>query len=178
MGVDIAVCFALGNLDPKIVIQSQELSLTQNSILYFAYWINNTLLPNISHFAIWEEMEDSVKLVELCKEISNAISPICIAWKSEHGGIGGYYIFTQGTITEKVEDIENYSLLPIVGFRKAFGFNPVREDEELSFPEICLDTGSATCLIVDYKEGNIRETPNSTVIQLLEHDIDAEIVLP
>lgn len=172
MGFDIAVCFLKNVVEVDVITQA----LPQNGVCYLSYWQTSPISPDISHFVLWEEIEESINLIEVCKEISRTTSPLYIGWKSEHGGIGGYSIIERGVLAEHTYSETNYVYLAIEGFQKAFGHRPVEEGDEHSFPEIALETPTEMCFII--KMGTASQIPNDIITQLIEGDGNAEPVFP
>lgn len=117
----------------------------------------------------------------LCAELSEHISPICVAWKSEHGGVAGYLIFTNGSETQNVAASDgDYLLLPSRGVEQAFGASlQLGEGDQYGFPELLLDE-TVSCYLLRQATGGRMASPlpPDTVTRLLEADVEAEPVLP
>jgi hypothetical protein len=113
--------------------------------------------------------------------MSEHTSPICIAWKSEHGGVAGYLIFTNGAETQNVSASDgDYLLLPSRGIEQGLGASlRLAEGDRYGLPELLLDQAISCYLIRPATLGRTASPlAPETVTRLLESDVEAEPVLP
>jgi hypothetical protein len=179
VGVDIAVCFAERELSVEPFLKARALSNSGADAVYLTVGPARPESGGRPFFSLWANQP--VDLPGLCAELSERISPICIAWKSEHGGVAGYLIYTNGAETQNVAASDgDYLLLPSRGVEQAFGaLLQLAEAERYGFPEVLLDK-TVSCYLLRPATGGRTASPlgSDTVIRLLEADVEAEPVLP
>ncbi|MEM8532060.1 MAG: hypothetical protein AAGF95_14540 [Chloroflexota bacterium] len=132
---------------------------------------------NKPFFALWSD--GTVDIHAICLELSTRVSPICMAWKSEHGGVGGYFIYRDGVAVSRVERSDAlYAGLPRQGVEATFGSTlPLNADESVVFPELLFDDAMA-CYLVKNGSQQALPVPSTVVRQLQEMDLVVEPVLP
>jgi hypothetical protein len=179
VGVDIAVCFAERELSADTFLRARALSSSGADAVYLALGRARHESGDRPFFSLWAN--EPVDLPGLCAELSERISPICIAWKSEHGGVAGYLIFTNGAETQNVAASNgDYLLLPSRGVEQAFRASlQLAEEDRYGFPELLLDE-TVSCYLLRQATGGRTASPLApdTVTRLLEADFEAEPVLP
>jgi hypothetical protein len=179
VGVDIAVCFAERELSADSFLRARALSSSGADAVYLALGPARPESGGRPFFSLWASQR--VDLPGLCAELSERISPICIAWKSEHGGVAGYLIFTNGAETQNVSASDgDYLLLPSRGVEHAFGASlQLAEGDRYGFPELLLDEKASCYLLRQVTRGRTASPlAPDTVTRLLEADVEAEPVLP
>lgn len=179
MGVDIAVCFAERQLSADTFLRARTLSRLGPDAAYLALGPARPESGGRPFFSLWAN--EHVDLPGLCAELSERISPICIAWKSEHGGVAGYLVFTDGAETQNIAASDgDYLLLPSRGVEQAFRASlPLEDEDRYGFPELLLDE-TVSCYLLRSATGGPTASPvaRATITRLLEADVEADPVLP
>jgi hypothetical protein len=179
VGVDIAVCFAERELSADTFLRARALSISAADAVYLALGRARPESGGRPFFSLWAN--EPVDLPGLCAELSERISPICVAWKSDHGGVAGYQIFTNGAETQNVAAANgDYLLLPSRGVEETFRASlQLAEGDRYGFPELLLDE-TVSCYLLRQATGGRTASPLApdTVTRLLEADVEAEPVLP
>jgi hypothetical protein len=179
VGVDIAVCFAERELSADSFLKARALSNSGADSVYLALGPARPESGDRPFFSLWASQ--GVDLPGLCAELSEHISSICIAWKSEHGGVAGYLVFRNGAEIQNVAASDgDYLLLPSRGVEQAFGGSLQLADEDrYGFPELLLDETVSCYLLRPASEARTAfPLASNTVTRLLEADVEAEPVLP
>jgi hypothetical protein len=106
------------------------------------------------YFALWAS--EPVDLAGLCAELSRQVSGVCVAWKSEHGGVAGYLIFRDGAQTQNVaESAVDYLLLPSRGVEEAFATSlALAQEDRLGFLSCCSTTRSPAICYAPVRAAN------------------------
>lgn len=178
MGCDLAICFSDVLLAPDDIAAVLRASPSGSAITYMVCGGAASKASWRSFFGLWAD--GSIDLQRLCESLSEAHSAtLCLAWKSEHGGVAGYFIFRGGSKTDHAEDSgDDYLLLPAEGVERAFRAPLALSDEErLIFPEMVLK-GNELAYALDGSTGKLSAAGGATVTQLLEDDLEVEPVLP
>jgi hypothetical protein len=175
MGVDRAVCFT------KAILPVEQLSslidLPEAGEVYIVSSRSSEKAPGLFFFTLFSNTD--IDLEGICKAISVDASPVCLAWKAEHGGCGGYITFQEGAEVENVFRLgDDYLLLPKRGVETCFGIElPMDAMEAILFPEIIIDD-AADCFFIDHANRSGMPLPTSLIDQLCEQALDVEPVLP
>lgn len=179
MGVDIAVCFTERELSIDSFLRTRALSNSAADAVYLALGPARGESGRRPFFSLWAS--EPVDLAGLCAELSEQVSPTCIAWKSEHGGVAGYLIFKNRAESQDVaESANDYLLLPSRGVEQAFAASlELAEEDRYGFPELLLDDKVSCYLLRRGAAGRTAsQLPPDTVTRLLEAGVEAEPVLP
>lgn len=178
MGCELAVCFSDKLVVPDEIGRALSVQAPSCEKAYLVSRTTDSVMPWTSFFALWTDVP--VDLEGVCAFLSESHSAtICVAWKSEHGGVAGYLVFRHGAKTDREENsADDYLLLPGKGVEVAFGEALVLDrDDRLVFPEIVLDRRVA-CHLINCVAGSLVAMPPDTVTQLLEDELSVEPVLP
>lgn len=177
MGIDLAVCFTERAVSVEQIIRTTALRVPTVEKVYVIMGAPQERSGRRNFFALWSD--EPISLQQICKELSEEISPICIAWKSEHGGVGGYLSYRDGAEVSNIADSgNNYLLLPSEGVENTFGIAlPLTPDDRYSFPELLLDVG-VLCFRIEMASRRVVNIPSSTITNLMEDELDTEPVLP
>lgn len=132
-------------------------------------------------FGFWAD--EWFDLGALCCEASRHFGRLCLAWKLEHSGCGGYQAFVDGQRTkEERSDNPDYVLLPAEGlektFRRLLAFQ--EDDDRVCFPEILLEDPKVPALRLDRQNGSLRWVTADDLPRdrLFHYGMDVEPVLP
>ena len=176
MGVDISVCFAPGPLTERDIM-SGLLGAGEARVVYLVLGTPRAKSAGQMFFSLWSDGD--VSLPRLCEFLSRTRSPICLAWKAEHGGTGGYLVFENGKEVSDIARDEDYLRLPSEGVELTFGRTlDLSERERLSYPESLLRE-DVLCFRLAPKAGESSAVPSTIVKELREYDIvGMEPVLP
>jgi hypothetical protein len=177
MAVDISLCITNEMIAAEQIARSTAIIASSAEHIYVVAGTALTVCDGRHFFGLWAS--GSVDVQQLCAELSLFSSPVCIAWKAEHGSVGGYIIFADGKVQSDVaEEGGDYLLLPGLGIEAAFGITlELPNDDRLFFPELLLD-GELTCTHIEGSSKQISRLPDTVVLELLEGDIEASPVLP
>jgi hypothetical protein len=177
MGCDLAVAFTEHEFTAEDIVGSLSTAGTGATVVYLVMGgRRDSGSGERSFFALWSD--ERVDLMALCAALS-ARGRICVAWKSEHGGVAGYVTFDEGReVANESSSGGDYLLLPSQGVERAFSLSlGLADDARITFPEALLD-GSVACVSVEPGTGTKVAQPPGTVDRLLEEDLDVEPVLP
>lgn len=180
MSVDIAVVFTAEYVTVEQISRIvRDQTLTSRS-LYLVEGVSSFSWSKKPFFTLWSDGD--FDLNRLCEELSAQVSPVCLSWKSEHGAVGGYGVFSNGErLLNVAETGENYLFLPSRGLEETFGVQlslPLDANERLYFPEILLEE-DLSCYLISTIDGSINRLDNNVILQLLEGDLDGvEPILP
>src|SRR5690242_11534598 len=135
MGVEVSVTFVSRLFEPEDIFHVLKGAGGKTYFLIGRPCLESAHRP---YFSIWSST--SIKLNEICEQLSKNFGPICTAWKAEHGGVGGYLIFERGTIvTEKTTDGSEYLSVPCQGVELCWGTKlNLSADRKISFPELLI----------------------------------------
>lgn len=177
MGVDLAVCFTRTRVTAERILETHALEAAQVGVVYLAQGAPRPQSGNKPYFALWADAP--IDLHYLCRELSVDVSPICVAWKVEHGGVAGYVTYEDGRIVDDVaDDGDEYLRLPSQGVEIAFGVElQLTPDSRLFFPDDLLDD-EITCFRLEGTEHSVVPVPSDTLVPLLESRLDVEPILP
>lgn len=131
-------------------------------------------------FGFWSD--EWFDLAALSTEVSRSCGRLCLSWKIEHSGSGGYQIYSDGErVREERCESPDFVLYPAEGVEKTFRrfLQFTEEDDRVCFPEILLDDG-VKCARVLCENGVLKlvdatEAPRE---KLFHYGLDVEPVLP
>ncbi len=132
-------------------------------------------------FGFWSD--EWFDLTELAKEASKVCGRLCLVWKIEHSGAGGYHIYSNGEETKKARSDEpDYVLFPAAGIEKTFRhlLRFPEEDDRVCFPELVLEDTSVRCWRVS-KDGDtlqLLEANDISQEKMFNYGLDVEPVFP
>lgn len=177
MGCDITVCFSDTIFTPDEIGMAL---MRQATLCQKVYIVLGTSPPPSTwsfFFTIWADAHMEIEAVSLLLSKLHSAT-ICIAWKSEHGGVAGYRIIRNGIKTAEVEDSgDEYLLQPGIGVELAFGRKLLNRNDWLIFPESELDS-NVECYHLDRTAGNLTQLSSETITQLMEGDLEVEPIMP
>lgn len=134
-------------------------------------------------FGFWSD--DWLDLPALSTEASRACGRLCLSWKIEHSGRGGYQIYSDGErVKEERSEKPDYVLYPAEGVEKTFRrlLQFPEEDDRVCFPEILLDEDGAgvRCAQVLRENGTIKlvDAPDAPREKMFHYGLEVEPVLP
>lgn len=177
MGVDLAICFTNKLVTSEEIIQTAAIQSADVGVVYLVQGTPIDESGQKPFFALWSD--GPINLHHLCAETSTRASPVCIAWKVEHGAVGGYVIYQDGVqINDVAATDEEYLLLPSVGVEIAYGIQlPLAPDDRYFFPDLLFDR-EVICFRYTPVDKRLSSVSNETAIQLLEGELNVEPVLP
>lgn len=132
-------------------------------------------------FGFWSD--EWFDLAALAGEVSRVCGRLCLSWKLEHSGSGGYVIFSDGQrVKEERSENPDFVLYPAEGVEKAFRrfLQFAEEDDRVCFPEILLDDSGVQCSRVVREDGGIKlvPAPEAPRERMFHYGLDVEPVLP
>jgi hypothetical protein len=178
VGVDIAVCFTRDTVQLSSLLASPALEQAGASQIYLVAGQPETRSGGLSFFCLWADA--FIDLDQLCIDLSRAVTPICIAWKAEHGGVGGYIRYDHGTVGDDIDSQDDsYLDLPSLGVETTFNLTlPLSDDDRLFFPELLFGSEVSVYRLTLAPERQADLSPASALNQLFEGDLDVEPILP
>jgi hypothetical protein len=132
-------------------------------------------------FGFWSD--EWFDLAALSTEASRACGRLCLSWKLEHSGSGGYQIYSDGQrVKEERSQNPDFVLYPAEGVEKTFRrfLQFSEEDDRVCFPEILLEETTVRCSRVLRDNGRIElvEAPDAPREKMFHYGLDVEPVLP
>lgn len=132
-------------------------------------------------FGFWSD--EWFDLAELAKEASKECGRLCLSWKIEHSGTGGYQIYHNGEQTkDERSDEPDYVLLPATGMEKTFRhlLRFPEEDDRVCFPELVLEDSSVRCARVARESGSLSlvDASDAPREKMFNYGLEVEPILP
>ena len=132
-------------------------------------------------FGFWSD--EWFDLGELAKQASKECGRLCLSWKIERSGTGGYQIYSNGEeIKSERSDEPDFVLLPATGIEKTFRhlLRFPEEDDRVCFPELVLEDQSVRCALVTKENGTLALVDASDIPRdkIFNYGLQVEPVLP
>lgn len=136
--MDIAVTFCRGPIGVTDVSATGSFRLTPADTIYLILGEPSRMSGDLAYFALWSS--GPLDLKELARELSERFNPLCVVWKSDSGGVGGYESFAFGRSTACERAAERAWMLPPTGVEQTFN-EPlkIRQRDRMCFPEFLFD---------------------------------------
>jgi hypothetical protein len=176
MGCDLAVTILDRDISPEQLAQASVVAGSGARRIYLVSGPRRPESAGRPYFAIWSD--EHIDLAALGRELS-VRGKVCIAWKSEHGGVAGVLAYADGNeITNASDSGDEYLFTPSRGVEQTFGVSlELTTDARLAYPDLLLDS-EVSCFEITPAGGPVVAIPADAVTKLLEDEFDADPVLP
>jgi hypothetical protein len=176
MGCDVAVTILDRDISPEELAQASVVAGSGARRIYLVSGPRRPESAGRPYFAIWSD--EHIDLAALGRELS-VRGKVCIAWKSEHGGVAGVLAYANGNeVTNASDSGDEYLFTPSAGVERAFDVSlELTSSARLAYPDLLLDS-EVRCFALTPAGGPVGALPPDTVMKLLEDELDADPVLP